>query len=188
MENEKVKLTEKEALTIIKQKLRNRKLQFKTENGYRFDIGDDNFFMSVSSSDRYGWGWQNRNFTSVDIEIRTSEYPHVYRRFRNFKVKTGDYAKVIEKIKFIIQSNIKIKEQKNTHSNIIKKNTDKLLKKLEGFKVNKSDYHEGMLEIKTEYFTMAFIVKENSIRVDIEENEITVEKAIELLDKLGMRK
>ena len=188
MENEKVKLTEEEALIIIKQKLHNRKLQFKTENGYRRDIGGDNFLMSISSSDRYGWNWQNRNFASIDIEIRTPEYPHVYRRFRNFKVKIGDYGKVIEKIKFIIQANIKIKEQKNTHNNTIKEIKKNLLKKLEGFKVSKSDYNEGMLKIYTDYLTVFFIVDEKSVKVCIEEKEITIEKVIELLDKLGMRK
>src|SRR3989304_3128578 len=123
MEEKNIKITKKEAINKIIQKLRNRKVVCLFKDNYRQDITNDNFTMGISSACYYpAWSNDERNYDKVNIQIFTQEYPHTRRRLNNFNVINGDYKELVEKVQFIIADDIIKKQTKQKKEINEKKN------------------------------------------------------------------
>jgi len=184
-EEKKVIITEKEARNKIIQKLCNRKIVCLITDKFREDIGNENFYMEINSSYYYGgYSHETKNFDKVNIQISTKEYPHTRRRLNEFDVMNGDYNLLVEKVKFIIQEDIKKKQELKIKENNEKKNLEILKEKLKGLGAKKEQYGDSY-KIKNKYFEMTFFAYEDRISIDIEEpTDMTLDQAIELINKL----
>lgn len=184
-EEKKVIITETETRNKIIQKLRNRKIDCLIKDNFREDIGNENFIMDIRSAYYYGnWSNEERNYNKVNIQISTREYPHTRRRLNNFDVNKGDYKELAEKVKFIIQEDIKKKQEQQLKENNEKKNLDILKEKLQGLGARKEHYGDNY-KIRNKYFEMTFYAFDDRISVDIKEpKDMTIDQAIELIKKL----
>ena len=184
-EKKEIKITEKEAKDKIIQKLRNRKIVCSLADRIGEDISNDNFDMDINSAIYYPtWSNGERDYSKVNIQISTKEYPHTRRRLNDFDVINGDYKLLVEKVNFIIEEDM-IKKQAEQLKGYNEKNNLKILKeKLQGLGAKKEQYGDS-LNIKTKYFTISFFATDTGIDVDIEDDrEMTIDQAIELIKKL----
>lgn len=184
-EKKKIIITEQEAINKIIQKLHNRKIICGKKDKYRQDIINENFIMKIGSAYYYpGWSNEERNYDKVNIQISTQEYPHTRRRFNEFNITTGNYKNLVEKVKFIIQEDIKKKQEKQTKENSERNNFKILKEKLKGLGARKEQYGDNLI-IKTKYFKVNFSATDTGIDVYLEDSRnLTIEQAIEMINKL----
>jgi hypothetical protein len=186
MEEQKiVKVTEKQAISKILQRLRSRKIVCEKYNYAFGDIRNENFLMEVSSAHYFsGWSDEENDYDKVNIKIRTNEYPHIRRAFKDFDILKGNYNDLAEKVKFIIEEDIKKKKELKVKMENQNYNLRLLEEKLKGLGAKKEHYGDSY-EIKNKFFTMTFYAFDDKISVDIEETaDMTLDQAIELIKKV----
>jgi hypothetical protein len=190
-EEKKVKVTEKEARNKIIQKLRNRKIICLITDKFREDISNENFELEINTSHYYS-GWSNeegdydkvRDYDKVNISIKTKEYPHIRRALKEFDILKGNYSDLAEKVKFIIQEDIKKKQELKVKIGNQNSNLELLKEKLKGLGARKEYYSDSYI-IKNKFFIMTFCAYDDRISVDIEEPaDMTIDQAVELIKKL----
>jgi len=184
-EQKKVKVTNKESRNIIIRKLRNRKIICSLNENCGGDIVSDNFGLEILSCERGNYySGEEREYVKVNIQISTNESPHTLRRLNDFDVLKGDYKLLTEKVKFIIQDDLRIKKEQTLKEILEHNNLELLGQKLRGTGSRHSEGDSYYIK-KTKYGEFTFYAHEDRISVDFEENrDMTLEQGIEMLNKL----
>ena len=184
MEEKKIIVTKDEAIKKIVAKIKNNKIICVSGNGYRDDIENENFEMEISSSHYYSYSNEERNYDMINISIKTKEYPHIRRALKAFDIMNGNYSFLVEKINFIIQEDVKMKEVKKAKENKQDFNLKLLREKLQGLGAKKGTFCDSY-HIKNKYLDISFYAYADKISVDIKEiDNLTLDQAIELIKKL----
>jgi hypothetical protein len=181
----KVKVTEKEAKNYIIKKLRNRKVVCSSNDNCLGEIASDNFGLEIRSTHYAGWyNREETDYAEVNLQISTVESPHIRRRLPKFNIKNGNYNELSEKVKFIIKENMRLKQEENKKEKLQRSNLELLGSKLRGTGARHIQEDNYYLK-KTKYGEFTFYAHEDRISVDFEENnDMTLEQGIEMLNKL----
>jgi hypothetical protein len=182
-----MKILKEEAIKIIKEKLHNHNIPCsgRKEHAGMTDITNDNFLIEISSHGYHSFcdKYEDWNYTICDIAITTTEYPHLRRAVRKFDLSSGNFIKLIEKVREIIEADKVIKANKSRAKNQTEENRKILETQLKDF--NPEKQYDTDLILKTPYFTIEFYPNEKGINIRLDDiRALTVETAIELYKKL----